>query len=138
MRRVSVRAAASAGLLIILAGCGHGEEDRRGAQDPSAHPKGDPESAERLRAEDSRKIEETHRRIHDLRGKLDELQAKIDDAAKTQAQSALAQRNTAASAETIHQEVKTAGPKRCADGSISGKSDRGSCSHHGGIAAEKR
>jgi hypothetical protein len=134
MRRKCALAAAGVGFLILLAGCGHSEEDRRPAQDPSTHPKGDLDSTDRLRAEDSKRIEEARRRIHDLRGKLDDLQAKVDDAAKAQARSAPGQGNTAAPAQTVHHEGKGGGPTRCADGSTSGETGRATCSHHGGIA----
>jgi hypothetical protein len=136
MRRLSVLAAAGAGFLAMLAGCGRTEQDGRAARDPTTHAKGDLDSADRLRAKDSERMEETRRQIHALRGKLDDLQARVDDTAKGQAPpaSAVGQGHTEAPAQTNPHEGKGGGPTRCADGSLSGESGRGACSHHGGIA----
>jgi hypothetical protein len=125
MRRLFSRAAAGTGFLVLLVGCANSEEDRRAAQDPATH------SSDRPRVEDFQRLDEAQRKIHDLRGKLDDLQAKIDDAATAQAK---AESRYAPAKQGPSDRVTGSGPTRCADGSTSGESGRGACSHHGGIA----
>lgn len=149
------------GLLSAIGACGPSQEQLDQAQDQVARLRADLDAANRRHADDERKYVETKNQIEELKARLLELskssaveqdlrdrllacqsRPEPDCRAPTTVavpeQAASPPAPVSPGAASIPYPGNGGGPTLCSDGSISGSSGRGTCSHHGGVAGGRR
>jgi hypothetical protein len=150
-------------LLTALCGCGHSEDEWRAAQDQIAHLNAELDATNRAHVQDDKNYASAQRALDDLQAKLNDLSqsdvqceareqelrehlsaCQVQDCSARCTETATAPVATGAIApttadpsaliRTIRYDGNGGGPTLCADGSVSGSSGRGTCSHHGGVS----
>lgn len=148
------------GLLSAIGGCGPSQEQLDQAQDQVSRLRADLDAANRRHADDERKYVEAENQIEELKAHLldlskpsaveQDLRERLVACQNSPARDCRAPATiavpeslpvpeaTSPAAPNIPYPGNGGGPTLCSDGSISGSSGRGTCSHHGGVAGGRR